>query len=174
MSFWPLPMTTSIANYVLLENAHKSVCIGSLVPRPSHVFQRFMRKIRKAWSIMWCNDDVWTLFGMLFENLRPLAHANICTYCMYYTIQYSLLASQRSTSELLAKGDWQVSRRQNGYRGSLWSTWNLRRVPESGLEKHVIVVLATQSFWIWILWQRRDRRHLYSHRLSCSLGRLRK
>ena len=43
---------------------------GSLVP---HVFQRYTQKIGKAWSIMWCNDDVWTLFGTLFEisNYSP-------------------------------------------------------------------------------------------------------
>ena len=38
----------------------------SLIPRPSHVFQRCTWKIGKAWSIMWCNDDMWTLFGMRF------------------------------------------------------------------------------------------------------------
>ena len=32
-------------------------------------------KIGKAWSIMWCNDDVWTLFGTRFWNLRPFTHA---------------------------------------------------------------------------------------------------
>ena len=46
----------------------QTICkFHSLVPRPSHVFQRCKRKIGKAWSIMWCDDDVWKLFGTRFE-----------------------------------------------------------------------------------------------------------
>ena len=55
----------------------------SLVPRPSYVFQCFMQKIGKAWLIMWCNDDVWTLSVTQFENLCPLAHANVLTLICY-------------------------------------------------------------------------------------------
>ena len=41
------------------------------------------RKIGKGWSIMWCNDDVWTLFGTWFEisTYSPTHFLNIVTAC---------------------------------------------------------------------------------------------
>ena len=48
---------------------------SSLIPRPSHVFQRFTWKLGKAWSILWCNDNVLDAVWATVGDLRPLAHA---------------------------------------------------------------------------------------------------
>ena len=47
----------------------------SLVPRTSHVFQRFTRKIGKAWSILLCNDNVLDAVWAAVSYLRLLARA---------------------------------------------------------------------------------------------------
>ena len=46
--------------------------IASLVPRHSHVFQCLMQKIRKAWSILWCIDDVLDMVWAAVGYVRPL------------------------------------------------------------------------------------------------------
>ena len=49
-------------------------------------FNARLRKIGKAWSIMWCNDDVWTLFGTWFEiSTHSPTHsftAHECCHCV--------------------------------------------------------------------------------------------
>ena len=55
-----------------------TVCV-SLIPRPSHVFQCFRRKIGKAWSIMWCNDDTICDAVWKFLPTRPRNRLHVRT-----------------------------------------------------------------------------------------------
>jgi hypothetical protein len=60
-------------------------------PGLPHVFQRCTRKREKAWSIMWCNDHVRTLFGTR-RGLKISAYSPTRTSTC--TVLYSSLAGQ--------------------------------------------------------------------------------
>ena len=74
LALWLCPVSIGRDGLVV----ESTTCVwsdSSLVPRHSHVFQRFTRKIGKAWSILLCNDDVLDAVWAAVSYLCLLAHA---------------------------------------------------------------------------------------------------
>ena len=87
---------TLLVSYAVLTYMYMYICSSRyhnviLVPRPSRVFQRYTRKIGKAWSNLWCNDDILDVV----YNLHLLAHAtDLLSFC---TSTYLCRRRTRST-----------------------------------------------------------------------------